>query len=209
MRFQSALNTHKHRLFCGKIDDKLSLIKREQVIHCTEINQNENYENLFDPNEREEQKINNIGENEINITAKSDQVELLQWHYKLGHFSFIKLQYLPKLGILSRRLITVKPPICSGCLYWAMHRVPWRRKGKKENEIREATEPGQCVSVDQMESTTPALIAQLKGRLTTQRYNSATIFVNHYSKLRYIYLHTSLSSLETEETKRSFKAFSK
>ena len=178
-------------------------------MHCTEINQNENCENLFDPNEREEQKINNIEENENNITAKSDQAELLQWHYKLGHFSFIKLQYLFKLGILSRRLIIVKPPIYSGCLYGAMYRVPWRRKGKKENEIREATEPGQCVSVDQMESTTPGLIAQLKGRVTTQRYNSVTIFVDHYSRLSYIHLQTSLSSMETKEAKRAFEAFSK
>ena len=35
-----------------------------------------------------------------------------------------------------------------------MHRIPWRRKGKKGNKIREATKPGQCVSVDQMEPIT-------------------------------------------------------
>ena len=60
-----------------------------------------------------------------------------------------------------------------------------------------------------MESTAPVLVAQLKGRLTTQRYNSATIFVDHYSKLSYIHLQTSLSSLEIEEAKRAFEAFSK
>ena len=60
-----------------------------------------------------------------------------------------------------------------------------------------------------MESTAPVLVAQLKGRLTTQRYNSATVFVDHYSKLSYIHLQTSLSSLETEEAKRKFEAFSK
>ena len=208
-RFQSAPNTHKHRLFCGKIDDKLSSIKRERVMYCTEINQSENCENLFDPNEKETRKINNIEEDENNITAQSDQAELLRWHYKLGHLSFIRLQYLAKLGILPRKLITVKPPICSGCLYGAMYRIHWRRKGKKGNKIREATEPGQGVSIDQMESTIPGLVAQFKGRLTTQRYNSATVFVDHYSKLSYIHLQTSLSSLETEETKRAFEAFSK
>ena len=60
-----------------------------------------------------------------------------------------------------------------------------------------------------MESTTPGLVAQFKRRLTTQRYNSATVFVDHYSKLSYIHLQTSLSSLETEEAKRAFKEFSK
>ena len=43
-----------------------------------------------------------------------------------------------------------------------MHRISWRRKGKKGNKIREATKPGQCVSVDQMEPITPGLVAQLK-----------------------------------------------
>ena len=68
-RFQSAPNTHKHRLFCGKIDDKLSSIKRERVMYCTEIKHSENCENLFDPNEKETHKINNIEEDENNITA--------------------------------------------------------------------------------------------------------------------------------------------
>ena len=77
-RIQSAPNTHKHRLFCGKIDDELLSIKREQVMYYTEINQNENYENLFDPNDKEEHKINNIEEDENNITAQSDQAELLR-----------------------------------------------------------------------------------------------------------------------------------
>ena len=93
-RFQSAPNTHKHRLLYDKIDDKLLSIKREQVMYYTDINQSENCENLFDPKEREERRINNIEEDENNITAKSDQAELLRWHYKLGHLSFIKLQYL-------------------------------------------------------------------------------------------------------------------
>ena len=90
-----------------------------------------------------------------------------------------------------------------------MHRIPWRRKGKKGNKTNETIELGQCVSVDQMESTTPGLIAQLQGRLTTQQFNSATVFVDHYSKLSYIHLQTSLSSFETEETKRAFETFSK
>ena len=70
------------------------------------------------------------------------------------------------MGILPNKLSTVKAPICSECLYGDMHRIHWRIKGKRGNKIKEAPEPGKCVSVDQIQSTTLGLIAQLKGGLT-------------------------------------------
>ena len=71
-----------------------------------------------------------------------------------------------------------------------MHRKPWRTKGKHSKTRRVATEPGQIVSVDQLESPMPGFIAQLKGILTKQRYKYATVFVDQYSQLSYtpIYL---------------------
>ena len=51
-----------------------------------------------------------------------------------------------------------------------MHRKPWRTKGSHSKASRVATEPGQIVSVDQLESPTPEFIAQLKDTLTKQRY---------------------------------------
>ena len=43
-------------------------------------------------------------------------------------------------------------------------------------------EPGECVSVDQMESPTAGFIAQMKGKLTKGRYKYATVYIDHYSR---------------------------
>ena len=53
---------------------------------------------------------------------------------------------------------------------------------------RVATEPGQIVSVNQLESPMPGFIVQLKGNLTKQRYRYATIFVDQYSYLSNVFL---------------------
>eukprot|EP00957_Ditylum_brightwellii_P179142 13648273-Ditylum_brightwellii.AAC.1 len=55
-----------------------------------------------------------------------------------------------------------------------------------------ATEPGQVISVDQLESTTPGFVAQLKGILTTKRYKAVTVFIDHFSDATFIYVQESL-----------------
>ncbi len=67
-----------------------------------------------------------------------------------------------------------------------------------------ATKAGQCVSVDQLISTQVGFIAQLKVTLTKKRYTAATIFVVHYSRLKYNHLMTKLTSEETMEAKQAF-----
>jgi hypothetical protein len=52
-------------------------------------------------------------------------------------------------------------------------------------------------------------IAQLKGKLTTGRYTIVTVFVDHYSRLRYIYLQRQATSAETLLAKMAFETFSK
>ena len=157
------------------------------------------------------------GENRVVDTEDADvpaatlQAELLRWHYRLGHLSFRKLKVMATLGIIPRKLAQIKPPICAGCLYGGMTRKPWRSKPKKEGnrKIFQAFRPGQCVSVDQMESTTPGFIAQLKGKITKQRYTAATVFVDHYSDMVYVHLQRTLSSNETVEGKNAFEAFAR
>jgi hypothetical protein len=52
-----------------------------------------------------------------------------------------------------------------------------------------------------MVSTQVGFIAQLKGTLTKKRYTVATVFVDHYSRLKYIHLMTKLTSEEMIEAK--------
>ena len=143
------------------------------------------------------------------MKTESNQMELLRWHHRLGHLYFAKMRYLAITCILPPKLATVVPPKCAGYLYTAMTRVPWRRKGKKMKRLNIATKPGQCVSVDQLESRLLGKIAQLKGKLTNKRYNTATIFIDHFSDFSYVRLQQSTSSEETLEEKRAFEAYAK
>ena len=140
--------------------------------------------------------------------ATDDQAELMRWHHRLGHLSFAKLKKLATFGEIPKRLAKIKPPVCAGCLFGAMTKVPWRGKeGASDHAVFEATAPGQIVSVDQMISTQVGFIAQLKGALTKKRYTAATVFTDHYSRLQYIHLMTRLTSQETVEAKRAFEHF--
>ncbi len=78
-----------------------------------------------------------------------------------------------------------------------MTKIPWRGKEtKSSHEVFVATKPGECVSVDQMTSTQLGFVAQLKGKLTKKRYRCATVFVDHFSRLRYVHLQVNDSLIE-------------
>eukprot|EP00957_Ditylum_brightwellii_P124822 9514840-Ditylum_brightwellii.AAC.1 len=91
-----------------------------------------------------------------------------------------------------------------------MTRRPWRGKQTltSHHKNKPALHAGQCILVDQMESTTLGFVAQLKGRLTIKRYQAATIFVDHYSRFTYVHLQCDLSSKQTLEAKRTFEIWS-
>ena len=145
---------------------------------------------------------------EATTQADDDQAELMRWHYRLGHLPFVQLKQLAKKGEIPRKLAKTTPPRCAGCLFDAMTKVPWQTKGSESGkQVFRATRPGQVVSVDQMESTQPGFVGQLKGRLTKQRYKAATVFVDHFSGLRYIHTMTSTSSNETIKAKLAFEQF--
>jgi hypothetical protein len=150
-----------------------------------------------------------IEQEEETIAATSPRGELLRWHYRLGHISFSKLKIMALLNIIPRTLALTRPPKCACCIYGKMTRVPWRTKSKDNREIRKATAPGQCISVDQMESSTLGFIGQLKGRLTTRRYKYATMFIDHFSRYKYVHLQSSITSEETLQAKVAFEAHSR
>ena len=49
----------------------------------------------------------------------------------------------------------------------------------------------------------------MKGKLTKNRYKAATVFVDHYSRLGYICLQTSLTSDETLKAKNAVEAYAR
>ena len=84
---------------------------------------------------------------------------------------------------------------------------PWRTKAHHKAKLQVATKPGQCVSVDQLESSVLGFIGHLKGILTRKRYKTATIFVDHFSQLSYVYLRTSTNGQKTVNAKLAFEAY--
>ncbi len=107
----------------------------------------------------------------------------MHWHYPLGHLSFSKLKQMVLNGKIPQHMAKVKPPACVGCLFGAMTKVPWRGQ-ETSLEVFMATKVGQFVSVDQLVSMQVGFIAQLKGTLTKKCYTAATVFVDHYSRLK-------------------------
>ena len=118
-----------------------------------------------------------------------------------------KLQCMAKDGTLPHRLASCPIPLCTSCLYGKASRKPWRDKPSAQSVPRKVTRPGQCVSVDQLVSTTPGQVAQLRGRPTTKRYNVATIFVDHYSDMSFVNIQKTTSDEETIKGKEKFEAY--
>jgi hypothetical protein len=56
-----------------------------------------------------------------------------------------------------------------------------------------------------MMSPIPGHIAQMKGIPTRERYNAATVFVDHYSDVTYIHLQKPTKAEETIEAKEAFE----
>ena len=138
-------------------------------------------------------------------TSLDSHDELLRWHYRLGHLSFERIRQLARLGQLPKRILTCKKPFCTACQYGKLTKRPWQAKGDDKKTTKVATRPGQIVSVDQLESNTPGFIAQLKGKLTQQRYHFAMVFVDLFSGYSSVYLQRRITSEETVQAKHAFE----
>lgn len=63
--------------------------------------------------------------------------------------------------------------------------------------------------MDQMESSQVSFYAQSKGTLTKRRYKAATVFVDHFSDLKYVHFMEALTSDETLYAKQSFERYAR
>jgi hypothetical protein len=87
-------------------------------------------------------------------------------------------------------------------MYGKATKVQWRTKQPpNKDESFQARRIGEVVSVDQMKSPTPGLVAQLAGILTTKRYKYATVFVDNFSGMGYVHLQKTQDADESLEAK--------
>ena len=153
-----------------------------------------------------------IIEDEEDRPMENHAAEFLKIHHQLGHVSPKVIRIMAKRGLLPSKLKDTTVPLCTSCMFGKATKRPWRSKPRKDqhvSKIKTVTRPGECVSVDQLESSTPGLIAQMKGFLTKKRYTVATIFVDHFSGMSFVYLQKSTKGKETLEAKKIFELFAK
>ena len=140
------------------------------------------------------------------VQYTSPQAELLAWHYRLGHLSFARIQKLVDRGDLPAYLRDVRRPRFASCMFGKATRQPWRTKAPVNKQtVPPASAPGAVVGVDQLTSSTPGLVRQMRGILTRKRYTVTTVFVDHFSGFSYIHLQLSTSAAHTIEAKRAFE----
>jgi len=65
------------------------------------------------------------------------------------------------------------------------------------------------VFINQLTITTPGLIAQVTGFLTQERYNYATVFLDHFNDLLYMVLQQTLTGEETLWAKANFEVYAR
>ena len=94
--------------------------------------------------------------------------ELLELHQKYGHISFDRLREMAKQGSISSKYAHCPVPSCSACMFAKAKRKKWRDKPRSGYKRDLGSRPGDCVSVDQLVSPTPGLVAQMTGILTTK-----------------------------------------
>jgi hypothetical protein len=143
---------------------------------------------------------------ETNLPATP--AEFLKMHQRFGHLPPDKIRIMARQGLIPSKFAKCEIPMCTACLFGKATRRPWRTKPTtKKTSSKTMNAPGQVVSVDQLISSTPGLIAQLKGWMTKKRYTTATIFVDQYSGLSYVHLQKSTYADETLQAKHAFERY--
>ena len=124
--------------------------------------------------------------------------EFLKFHLKFNHCSPRKIQVMAEQGLLPTRLATCAIQVCNACQFGKASKRPWRQKTRKNGaEVERAQAPGDVISMYQMNSRTPGLIAQMEGFLSKDRYTCATVFVDHNSNISYVHFQKSTSAKYT------------
>ena len=142
--------------------------------------------------------------------TSSSQSSFLNWHYRLNHMPYSRMRLMIERGLLPKHLKDVRPPACSACMIGKATRRPWRTKGAySPQRTPNVKAPGDCISVDQLQSTTPGLIAQIRGFITKRRYHFATVFVDQWSGLSFLHLQETSKMSETLVSKEAFESFAR
>jgi hypothetical protein len=141
----------------------------------------------------------------INLSAT--QRKLLLRHYQLGHLHMARIQSSAREGLLGPNnadIASCDAPLCKACIHGKQHRRPISSAspGPLDNNH---LKPGDCVSCDQLESTSLGLIPVHKGTPTNSSYHAGTLFIDHASRYLYFTPQISTGAIEAVQAKQDFE----
>jgi len=157
-----------------------------------------------------------------NFNLTDPEKELLRWHYRLGHLSFARIQWMFRQGFLAntektKRLQTAalrltSGPMCAACQYAKQRRKTTPGKVTNTNPnaqgqlVQNRLFPGQQVSVDHFHSNPHGrLLTSFGKEAPNQKYTGGAIFVDHSSGYIDVELQSHLNSHETLNAKIAFE----
>jgi hypothetical protein len=135
------------------------------------------------------------------------QCRLLNKHYQLGHLHMSRIQQLARDGILGKSYSSLShcdPPLCRACLHGKQHRRVISPTTSTPIDALHLN-PGDCVSCDQLESSTPGHVPTFQGSPTTIKHHAGTLFIDHASRYLFFHSHISTGAQEAIHTKLHFQ----
>jgi hypothetical protein len=108
--------------------------------------------------------LNVIEDDEGCLVEESNQADLLCWHYCLGCI-FLKDKAPGFANNPTSETCCHQATQMCWLPLWLHTRRPWHTKSaQNKGRLRTGQVPGECISVDQLESPLPGFVAQLKGK---------------------------------------------
>jgi hypothetical protein len=131
----------------------------------------------------------------------------LHWHRRLNHANFDQVTAWMRAGMLPvpKEVVNAPNPVCAACNYGKAQRRTHRSSTGVIGAAHQS--PGAGVSADQLEAGCPGLLPTTKGSPTKQRYHYCNVWVDHYSRLVYVTMHTTKEAKEMLASKLEFEAF--
>ena len=163
---------------------------------------------------------------ETNQNLTSTQRELLLWHWRFGHADMRRVQRLfskrkgslgselpPLLASTTPTLSSCPLPLCAACQLSKQRRTspgtkPFSSGSKSPDKVLSTghLQPGDAVSVDQYQSSTPGRLPTTFGKeLPRDQFQGGTIFVDHASSYVFIRHQVSLRAGSTVKSKIAFE----
>ena len=154
---------------------------------------------------------------EYNQNLTQLQKALLQWHWKLGHVGFQRLQWIGRQGWLGKigerfGVSSTQPPKCAACQFGKQERNPKAGSTIKPDQTREGVlkaeqlKPGELIFSDQYVSSLPGRVFGRRGAaITTQKYCGGTLFYDAATGKMKVVHQVSLGAQETVQSKLEFE----